>query len=66
MVHADVVVVPSWFDDEREPGEVLSNVLREAHGRGGATIVGLCLGAIPRCRRRSPERTICRDPLASL
>ena len=44
--HADVVVVPSWFDDERETGEALSNVLRQAHGRG-ATIVGLCLGAIP-------------------
>ncbi|MFW0774099.1 GlxA family transcriptional regulator [Paenarthrobacter nitroguajacolicus] len=43
---ADVVVVPSWFDDERESGENLSNVLRQAHGKG-ATIVGLCLGAIP-------------------
>ncbi|GAA3269571.1 GlxA family transcriptional regulator [Paenarthrobacter aurescens] len=43
---ADVVVVPSWFDDEREPGGALSHVLQEAHARG-ATIVGLCLGAIP-------------------
>lgn len=43
---ADVVVVPSWFDDERETGETLTKALRQAHGRG-ATIVGLCLGAIP-------------------
>lgn len=43
---ADVVVVPSWFDDEREPGEAFSKILRQAHARG-ATIVGLCLGAIP-------------------
>lgn len=42
----DVVVVPSWFDDDRAPSEPLRRALQEAHGRG-ATIVGLCLGAIP-------------------
>ena len=42
----DVVVVPSWFDDDRAPSESLRRALQEAHGRG-ATIVGLCLGAIP-------------------
>ncbi|CAI3794212.1 GlxA family transcriptional regulator [Pseudarthrobacter sp. MM222] len=43
---ADVVVVPSWFDDGRAPGESLRRVLQQAHQRG-ATILGLCLGAIP-------------------
>jgi transcriptional regulator GlxA family with amidase domain len=43
---ADVVVVPSWFDDDRAPSESLRRVLQEAHRRG-VTIVGLCLGAIP-------------------
>ncbi len=41
---AGVVVVPTWRDvDENPPGEALDR-LREAH-TGGATIVGLCLGA---------------------
>lgn len=43
---ADVVVVPSWFDDGRAPGESLRRVLQQAHQRG-VTILGLCLGAIP-------------------
>lgn len=43
---ADVLVVPSWFDDGRAPGESLRRVLQEAHQRG-VTILGLCLGAIP-------------------
>src|SRR5687768_13032513 len=43
---ADVVVVPSWFDDGRAPSESLRQVLQEAHERG-VTILGLCLGAIP-------------------
>ncbi|WP_157731559.1 GlxA family transcriptional regulator [Arthrobacter sp. YN] len=43
---ADVIVVPSWFDDGREPGEHLRNVLQQAHQRG-VTILGLCLGTIP-------------------
>ncbi|WP_159706346.1 hypothetical protein [Arthrobacter sp. 18067] len=43
---ADIVVVPSWYDDERKPSDAFIDVLRRAHGRG-ATIVGLCLGAIP-------------------
>ncbi|MEK0156319.1 GlxA family transcriptional regulator [Arthrobacter oryzae] len=43
---ADVVVVPSWFDDGRVPSDSLRRVLQGAHGRGVA-ILGLCLGAIP-------------------
>lgn len=43
---ADVVVVPSWFNDGRVPGDSLRQVLQDAHGRG-VTIMGLCLGAIP-------------------
>lgn len=43
---ADVVVVPSWFDDGRAPGESLRRVLQQAHQRG-VTILGLCLGTIP-------------------
>ncbi|TQJ38534.1 AraC family transcriptional regulator with amidase-like domain [Arthrobacter sp. SLBN-112] len=43
---ADIVVVPSWFDDGRMLGNSLRQVLQEAHGRG-APILGLCLGAIP-------------------
>ncbi|WP_457973430.1 GlxA family transcriptional regulator [Arthrobacter sp. D1-17] len=43
---ADVVVVPSWFDDGRAPGESLRLVLQQAHQRGAA-VLGLCLGAIP-------------------
>ncbi|WP_461164367.1 GlxA family transcriptional regulator [Arthrobacter sp. R4-81] len=43
---ADIVVVPSWFDNDRAPSESLRRVLQNAHQRG-VTIVGLCLGAIP-------------------
>ncbi|MDQ0678602.1 transcriptional regulator GlxA family with amidase domain [Arthrobacter pascens] len=43
---ADVVVVPSWFDDGRSPSESLRRLLQEAHQRG-VTILGLCLGSIP-------------------
>ncbi|WP_309076484.1 helix-turn-helix domain-containing protein [Paenarthrobacter sp.] len=43
---ADVVVVPSWFDDGRVPSDSLRQVLHGAHDRG-APILGLCLGAIP-------------------
>jgi transcriptional regulator GlxA family with amidase domain len=42
---ADVVVVPSWFEDGRVAGPVLQRTLTAAHGRG-ATIAGLCLGAV--------------------
>jgi transcriptional regulator GlxA family with amidase domain len=42
---ADLVVVPSWTDDGRELGSGLRRALLDAHGRG-ATMVGLCLGAI--------------------
>ncbi|MDQ0824147.1 transcriptional regulator GlxA family with amidase domain [Arthrobacter sp. B2I5] len=43
---ADIVVVPSWFDDGRMLSGALRQVLQGAHGRG-APILGLCLGAIP-------------------
>ncbi|NQD87545.1 helix-turn-helix domain-containing protein [Paenarthrobacter sp. CM16] len=43
---ADVIVVPSWFDDGRSPNEQLRTVLRQAHERG-VVILGLCLGTIP-------------------
>lgn len=42
---ADVVVVPSWFEDGRAAGPTLQRALTKAHGRG-ATIAGLCLGAV--------------------
>jgi transcriptional regulator GlxA family with amidase domain len=42
---ADVVVVPSWFTDGRPVGTSLRRTLTEAHAHG-ATIAGLCLGAI--------------------
>lgn len=42
---ADVVVVPSWFEDGRTPGPALRRALTKAHSRG-ATIAGLCLGAV--------------------
>lgn len=42
---ADVVVVPSWFEDGRTAGPALQRTLTKAHGRG-ATIAGLCLGAV--------------------
>lgn len=42
---ADIVVVPSWFDDRRLVGRTLRRVLTRAHDRG-ATVAGLCLGAI--------------------
>ncbi len=43
---ADIVVVPSWFDDGRMLGDSLRRVLQGAHVRG-VPILGLCLGAIP-------------------
>ncbi|WP_454042075.1 GlxA family transcriptional regulator [Cellulosimicrobium sp. Marseille-Q8652] len=42
---ADVVVVPSWFEDGRTAGTTLRRVLTRAHDRG-ATVAGLCLGAV--------------------
>lgn len=41
---ADVVVIPSWFEDGRTAGPVLQRVLTRAHSHG-ATVAGLCLGA---------------------
>lgn len=43
---ADIVVMPTWYDDCRAAPENLLEALRRAHGRG-ARIVGLCLGAFP-------------------
>ncbi|MFB2585883.1 GlxA family transcriptional regulator [Herbiconiux liukaitaii] len=43
---ADLIVIPSWFDDERRPGGRLLGVLADAQARRAA-IAGLCLGAIP-------------------
>ncbi|GAA4950428.1 GlxA family transcriptional regulator [Actinoplanes utahensis] len=42
---ADVVVVPSWFEDGRAASPVLRRTLQAAHDRG-AVIAGLCLGAV--------------------
>jgi transcriptional regulator GlxA family with amidase domain len=42
---ADVVVVPSWYEDGRAAGSTLQRALTRAHGRG-ATVAGLCLGAV--------------------
>ncbi|WP_182977091.1 GlxA family transcriptional regulator [Arthrobacter cheniae] len=42
---ADVVVVPSWFDDGRVLGDTLRGLLQDAHRRD-VTVLGLCLGAI--------------------
>ncbi|MFC3300714.1 helix-turn-helix domain-containing protein [Arthrobacter agilis] len=42
---ADIVVIPSWFDDGRGPGETLLAVVRAASERRAA-VLGLCLGAI--------------------
>ncbi len=43
---ADLVVVPSWYEDARPPGVELRATLESAHARGAA-IAGLCLGALP-------------------
>jgi transcriptional regulator GlxA family with amidase domain len=42
---ADVVVVPSWYEDGRIAGTALRRTLTSAHARG-ATVAGLCLGAV--------------------
>jgi transcriptional regulator GlxA family with amidase domain len=44
LADAGTVIVPSWRDDLAPPPRRLLEALREAH-RGGARIVGLCLGA---------------------
>jgi transcriptional regulator GlxA family with amidase domain len=43
---ADIVIMPSWYEDYRSASTVLLDALRSAHERG-AKIVGLCLGAFP-------------------
>ena len=42
---ADVIVVPSWLPESHEPSPSLKRLLVQAHARG-ATIIGLCLGAL--------------------
>lgn len=44
-VNADVVVIPSWYGGDRTAGAGLQALLVNAH-REGATIMGLCLGAL--------------------
>lgn len=44
-VDADLLVIPSWVDSGREPSDSVRSTILEAHERG-ATIAGLCLGAI--------------------
>ena len=43
---AEVVVVPSWYDDGRPAGQGLRRLLVASHDRG-TTIAGLCLGTFP-------------------
>lgn len=43
---ADVIVIPSWFEDLRAAPAGLSAMISTAHDCG-STIVGLCLGAVP-------------------
>ncbi|MGO1523115.1 MAG: GlxA family transcriptional regulator [Nesterenkonia sp.] len=43
---ADVVVVPSWYEDGRCASAPLRGLLTDAHD-SGATVAGLCLGTIP-------------------
>lgn len=43
---AEVVVVPSWYDDGRPAGQPLRELLVASHDRG-ASIAGLCLGTFP-------------------
>lgn len=42
---ADILVVPSWVSGGRRPSGALLRLLALAHARG-ATVVGLCLGAL--------------------
>lgn len=44
--NADIVIMPSWYEDYRSAPGVLLDALRSAHERG-AKMVGLCLGAFP-------------------
>lgn len=46
IADADLVVIPSWHDDHRPTGGALLSALRAAHTRG-ASLAGLCLGAVP-------------------
>lgn len=46
LAGADIVVIPSWHPDGRAASAAVQEALRGAHARG-ATVLGLCLGAIP-------------------
>lgn len=46
LAYADIVIMPSWYDDYRSAPTGLIDALHSAHERG-AKIVGLCLGAFP-------------------
>jgi transcriptional regulator GlxA family with amidase domain len=43
---ADIVIMPSWYDDCRSAPAKLLQALQKAHQRG-ARLVGLCLGSFP-------------------
>ncbi len=43
---ADLIVIPSWYDDGRMPSDALAGALRSANAQGSA-VAGLCLGAFP-------------------
>src|SRR5690606_25421262 len=43
---ADIVVMPSWYEDCRLAPTALLDALRAVHKRG-ARVVGLCLGSFP-------------------
>lgn len=46
LEEADIVVMPSWYEDYRDASIELLDALAGAHRRG-AKMVGLCLGAFP-------------------
>lgn len=43
---ADLLVLPAWYADLRDPSERVKNLVRGAQHRG-APVAGLCLGAFP-------------------
>ena len=44
LLDADIVIVPSWRDEDETPPDELLDAVRAAAARG-AQLVGLCLGA---------------------
>jgi len=43
---ADIVLIPSWYEDGRPAEDRLRQLLTSVHDRG-ATVAGLCLGSFP-------------------